>query len=63
MAYVARKPFLFDGVQYQPGDAIPGFPEEFFKSESLIRAGFVIEKKPVEVKPVRQTTAKAKIGA
>lgn len=63
MAFIARKPFLFDGVQYEPGDAVPGFPERFDKSERFLSSGFVIEKKPTEVKPVRKTTAKVKIGA
>ena len=45
MAYAARKPFLFAGVQYQPGDPIPGFPSGFTRPESFVQAGFVVETK------------------
>lgn len=65
MAYIARKPFLFNGTKYLPGDVVKGFPEEFFKSESFIHAGFVVEKKPEEVKPIvtLKKTTKVKSGA
>jgi len=59
MAFFARKPFLFEGVSYLPGDPIEGFPDRFFKSEAFIRAGFVVERKPQEVKaPVKKAVAK-----
>jgi hypothetical protein len=68
MAFLARKPFMFEGIAYAPGDVVEGFPEKFNKSEAFIRAGFVIEKKPTEVKAVKKTvvkktTPKAKSGA
>ena len=62
MAFVARKSFLANGVQYYAGDVVKGFPDEFDRSENLIRAGLIVEKQksypaprakkvPVEVKP------------
>lgn len=44
MAFVARKPFLHNGVHYRPGDVVQGFPENFFRSEGLIRTGFIVER-------------------
>lgn len=58
MAYVARKPFTHGGVKYRPGDVVQGFPEAFFRSEGLIRTGFIVERAD-EPKP-RQKKAKAK---
>ena len=64
MAFFARKPFLFEGVSYLPGDPVEGFPERFNKSEAFIRAGFVVEKKPQEVKaPAKKTAKKVPNGA
>lgn len=71
MAFVARKPFLFAGTHYRPGDVIPDFQEKAFRPEGFIRTGMVYETTPpVEVKPaaakpaakktaVKKTTAKA----
>lgn len=70
MAFIARKPFVFEGIVYAPGDVVDGFPEKFNKSEAFIRAGFITEKKPTEVKPAvakkivaKKTSPKVKNGA
>jgi hypothetical protein len=69
MAFIARKPFLFEGVSYLPGDVVEGFPEKFNRAEGFIHAGFIVEKKPTEVKPpvakktVMKKTTRAKSGA
>jgi len=52
--FVSRKPFLFNGTQYMPGDVIKGFPEEFNKSESFIRAGMVVERPDPVKKPAKK---------
>lgn len=44
MAFVARKPFLHNGVRYAPGDVVKDFPDAFFRSEGLIRTGFIVER-------------------
>lgn len=54
MAYVARKPFLFNGKQFTPGKVIPKTMLDKYQEETFLRNGFIVEqvKKPVEVKPV-----------
>jgi len=43
MAFVTRKPFTHKGTHYRPGDPVLDFPDNFFRPESLIRTGFVVE--------------------
>jgi hypothetical protein len=55
MAFVARKPFVFKGVHYRPGEVVHGFPQDFFRAEGFIRSGMIVEAPdmvPEEVKPV-----------
>lgn len=49
MPFVARKPFTFKGHHYRPGDVVKGFPKDFFRPETFIRTGMIVEtakKKP-----------------
>ena len=63
MAFVARKPFTFKGTKYRPGDVVSGFPDDFFRPESFIRTGLIVDnpdaktpakrgRKPKAVEPV-----------
>jgi hypothetical protein len=57
MIYRARKAFLGNGVQYQPGDIVPnldGYP----RPESLIRAGFVVLVEEPKKTPAKRAPAK-----
>ena len=72
MAFLARRPFKFEGTEYVPGDVVEGFPERFNRAEGFIRTGFIVEqidvekgetlpleepaKEPEEVKPVAKKT-------
>lgn len=56
MAFVARKPFVFNGAKYAPGDVVKGFPEDFFRAEGFIRTGFIVEA-PDAPKPKRKPKA------
>lgn len=61
MAYVARKPFLFNGIHYRPGDVVQGFPDQAFRPEGFIRTGMIVEQnaaEPEEVKPAAKPVAK-----
>jgi hypothetical protein len=62
MAFVARKPFLYNSKDYQPGDVVQGFPDDWARPESFIQAGFIVEKKPTEVKPLVKKTTRVKSG-
>ena len=59
--YVARRPFVNEGVQYLPGDVVTGV-ENWPRPESALRAGYIVlqeavetKPEPVEIKPVRAT--------
>lgn len=58
MIYVARRPFVNDGVAYLPGDVVEGV-ETWPRPESALRAGYIVLQEapaePVEIKPVRAT--------
>jgi hypothetical protein len=63
MAFVARKPFVFKGVHYRPGEVVHGFPQDFFRAEGFIRSGMIIEvpdAEPEEVKPVAKKASAKK---
>jgi hypothetical protein len=56
MAFVARRPFLGNGVQYNVGDVVKGFPEEYDRHENLIRSGLVVEQKRTYPAPRKRKT-------
>lgn len=43
MAFVARKPFVYKGRHYRPGEVVEGYPETFLRAESFVRTGIIIE--------------------
>lgn len=61
MAFICRKPFTFKGTKYRPGDAVKGFPEDFFRPEGFIRTGMIVERPDVtEFAPAPKLAAKKK---
>jgi hypothetical protein len=59
---VARRPFLHNGHQYQPGDVVKGFPENFgYRSETFLMTGLV--KEVEDPKPARKTKKMEEIKA
>lgn len=55
--FVARRPFLNNGVKYMPGDVIKDFPENFgHRPETFLMTGIIREVE--DIKPVRKATKK-----
>ena len=65
MAFVARKPFLYEGHQYVPGDIVDGFPDRFDKSMRFLSTGYVEERVVAEkaTAPRKKSQPKVEVEA
>lgn len=60
MTFIARKPFLYNGVKFDVGDEVTGYPGKFdHRAETFVRAGYIKEIKLPEPKDLIEIEARA----